>query len=428
MTNCENYLYLMEKAMASASQRMRETGNVLYKQLAAGPCKFAKPVRRMKLTQAEQHYKSALAASQSPADRAACLKNLGMLHFLWSKFEVNDAVDDLEEGQRTGPGQSSSGPQLAYAKTKVAPAVEYLLKAIREGKSAGNSEEWLEGLDTVLLKMVEWADDHTRALQLPHAPLLRCLCEGFNIALTRNPRNRHENSPAAAVIAYHRLAERLFNQGVLHLVGDDEDSRELGLEPHRDYKACLSFLHDASQFLRQAQTLRVAEAELALEVTELQERVETQIFVCESTQAREMGDEALRAALHGDVQISMELTLQAIDWYRQATVLTRDRDIEGEAIAMSRLGKVYSEVLKDDARASKAHYQATKLALTIMSPRIGRSRCVKNYCLLTNSLEFVGRERGIRICFMMVESTFSLEYGGQLAYMETNPDRYTSIF
>ena len=368
--------------MATTCQRMRETGNVVYKQLAAGPCKFAKPVRRMKLTQAEQHYKSALAASQSPADRAACLKNLGMLHFLWSKFEVTDAVDDLEQLQgQTGSGQSSSsGPQLAYAKTKVAPAVEYLLKAIREGKSAGNSQEWLEGLDTVLLKMVEWADDQTRALQLPHAPLLRCLCDGFNIALTRNPSNRRENSPAAAVIAYRRLAERLLNQGVLNLVGDDdEDSRELHPEPHRDYKACLSFLHDASQFLRRAQTLRVAEAELAQEVTELQERVETQIFVCESMQAREMGDEALRAALHGDVQISMELTLQAIDWYRQATVLTRDRDIEGEAIAMSRLGKVYSEVLKDDARASKAHYQATKLALTIMSPRISRSRCVNNY-------------------------------------------------
>lgn len=368
-----NYLGLMEKSMVNACQRMRENGNVVYKQLAAGPCNFAKPVRRMKLTQAEQHYKSALAASQSPADRAACLKNLGMLHFLWSKFEVNDAVDDLEEG-RTGPGQSSSGPQLAYAKTKVAPAVEYLWKAIREGKSAGNSQAWLEGLDTALLKMVEWADDQNQALQSPHAPLLRCLCEGFNIALTRNPSNRHENSPAAAVIAYLRLADRLFQQGVLHLSGDDEDSRELDLGLHRDYKACLSFLHDASQFLRKAQTVRIAEAELALDITELQERVETQIFVCESMQAREMGDEALRAAIHDDELINMELAVQAIDWYRQATVLTRDRDIEGEAIAMSRLGRVYSDVLKDVTRASKAHYQATKLALTIMSPRISRSR------------------------------------------------------
>ena len=366
----------MAKSMANPCQRMRETGNLVYKQLAAGPCKFAKPLRRMKLTQADQHYKSALAASRSPADSAACLKNLGMLHFLWSKFEVTDAVDDLEEG-RTGPGQSSKVPQFAYAKTKVALAVEYLLKAIREGKSAGNSQAWLEGLDTVLLKMVEWADDQNQALRLPHAPLLRCLCEGFNIALTRNPINRHENSPAAAVIAHLRLAERLFQQGVLHLDGDDEDSRELDPELHRDYKACLSFLHDASQFLGKAQTVRIAEAELALEITELQERVQTQIFVCESMQAREMGDKALRAAIHDDVQVNMDLALQAADWYRQATVLTRDRDIEGEAIAMSRLGKVYSDVLKDATRASKAHYEATKLALTVMSPRISRSRCVK---------------------------------------------------
>lgn len=44
---------------------------------------------------------------------------------------------------------------------------------------------------------------------------------------------------------------------------------------------------------------------------------------------------------------------------------------------MSKLGHVFAEVIKDSIRASKAHYQATKLARTMMSPRISRSNWYK---------------------------------------------------
>lgn len=82
----------------------------------------------------------------------------------------------------------------------------------------------------------------------------------------------------------------------------------------------------------------------------------------------------LKKAVYDDEVINMELALQPAHYYRNAALLTRERDREGEAIAMSRLGHVFADVIKDPSLASKIHYRPTKLALTVMSPRISRSR------------------------------------------------------
>ncbi|KAH9317282.1 hypothetical protein KI387_019051, partial [Taxus chinensis] len=95
--------------------------------------------------------------------------------------------------------------------------------------------------------------------------------------------------------------------------------------------------------------------------------------ICESVQARCQGDELLHKALFDEEVVSMELVWEAIDWYRHSIFLSREKDQESEAMALSRVGKVYSSVLKLEKQAQRYHFESTKIALAIMCPRIADS-------------------------------------------------------
>ncbi|CAK9862406.1 unnamed protein product [Sphagnum jensenii] len=79
---------------SSKCDQLRAKGNAEYKQLSEGSCLFAAPVRRRKLVLACQQYMDALGCSHTAAERAACFKNLGMLHVMWGKFEFKDTAAD----------------------------------------------------------------------------------------------------------------------------------------------------------------------------------------------------------------------------------------------------------------------------------------------------------------------------------------------
>ncbi len=83
-----------EKMASSKCHQLRAKGNAEYKQLSEGSCVFAAPVRRRKLVLACQQYMDALGCSHTAAERAACFKNLGMLHVMWGKFEFQDAMEE----------------------------------------------------------------------------------------------------------------------------------------------------------------------------------------------------------------------------------------------------------------------------------------------------------------------------------------------
>ena len=55
-------------------------------------------------------------------------------------------------------------------------------------------------------------------------------------------------------------------------------------------------------------------------------------------QARLKGEELLQQALRGSEEFDMSSVLLAVDQFKQAELLTREVDVENEAIALSRLG------------------------------------------------------------------------------------------
>ncbi|XP_061186920.1 uncharacterized protein LOC133195052 [Saccostrea echinata] len=80
--------------------------------------------------------------------------------------------------------------------------------------------------------------------------------------------------------------------------------------------------------------------------------------------------------LENDVHMHLSMTesLKArntdiIDWYRQSILLAKELDVEQEAIALSRIGRVYAKVLKFKPQAKEYFRRALQLAAA-MKPRV----------------------------------------------------------
>ena len=104
---------------------------------------------------------------------------------------------------------------------------------------------------------------------------------------------------------------------------------------------------------------------------ELQERRElvlTHMYIAESRLAIKIGDALVNAALRGSEALDIEQVWTGIDKYQEAGVLTRGRDIETEAVALARRGRVYAKVLRNETLARPLLHQATTLAASL-APR-----------------------------------------------------------
>ena len=72
---------------------------------------------------------------------------------------------------------------------------------------------------------------------------------------------------------------------------------------------------------------------------------------------------------------NMEIIWEAIDYFKISLRVTEEKHLENEAIALSRIGKSYSSVLKMEKKAHPYHFQSIKIALALMSARITSCEC-----------------------------------------------------
>ena len=59
------------------------------------------------------------------------------------------------------------------------------------------------------------------------------------------------------------------------------------------------------------------------------------------------GEELLNSVMQDGEILNIDMVLEVVDWLRRAAELTRGRDLEMEAMALSSLGKVYDKVSGD---------------------------------------------------------------------------------
>jgi hypothetical protein len=72
--------------------------------------------------------------------------------------------------------------------------------------------------------------------------------------------------------------------------------------------------------------------------------------------------------VHDSEELDLEGVYDALDLLKQAAILTREVDLEGEAIALSRAGWVLRTLLRDHERAKKYYKRSMQLA-TSLAPR-----------------------------------------------------------
>lgn len=141
-----------------------------------------------------------------------------------------------------------------------------------------------------------------------------------------------------------------------------------------DYKKCLSRMRDCYRPIEEVKRLSRRyggdlKDKLLAEAKILEKDVFYHTCAASAVQARVQGDELLQTALQEQEELDMTLIFEVIDWYKQAVVLSREVEIEQEAIAESRLGLVYDKVLRMTLRAKAYFTHSFKLAESL-KPRV----------------------------------------------------------
>ncbi|XP_057849615.2 uncharacterized protein LOC131060404 [Cryptomeria japonica] len=347
----------------SRSEVLRRKGNEIYRQVSNGsygPC-----LLRHKLTKAHQLYEEALdaAGSTHSNEKASCYKNLGSVNWLWGKAEWNIYMKE--------EGGNEALTAIWAAKQHISKALEFHILALKFGEHGEKPSTWLKQEEDTLTEIFEWVKDQLSKYNICFEPILMELCIEMENAGSTSSQKKKE---IATILLCLRL-EFIFKQSIKCIAEDTEGIRMEDIV----YKRCLSKLKDCYPPLVKAETIvySTKDKNLIKEFESLKEQVLFHQCVCESVQARCQGDDLLRRALLDSEEIGVELVWDAIDWYRHSISLSKYKDLESEAISLSRIGKVYSSVLKMDKQAHHYHYESVKIALTIMCPHIAESEWYK---------------------------------------------------
>ncbi|XP_018006728.1 uncharacterized protein LOC108664614 [Hyalella azteca] len=130
----------------------------------------------------------------------------------------------------------------------------------------------------------------------------------------------------------------------------------------KDYKTSLSHLKECYRPIEEMRRLGENDPLVVSEAEVLSGDVLLHTASAESMQAVAMGDSLLQKAVMDSEELKMSLIMEVLDWYVEAVISARDVEIEHEAIASSRIGKVYDQILKMPCKAKKYFIHSLQLA------------------------------------------------------------------
>nr|KAG5694170.1 hypothetical protein BaRGS_016016 [Batillaria attramentaria] len=207
----------------------------------------------------------------------------------------------------------------------------------------GRTWEWLDNLASAGIRC--WDDFRERVEQLPYENRIRELerLVGYIVDDVTMARE------------YLEIANTYFNSSVMAL-------------GERNYRQSLNLLAECGFPLNEARRLFSRDPSHMRECELLEEDIFIQTCVAESIQARMSGEELLVLVTQNEEDLNIDMVWEVVDWFRRAAMLTREHDLEQEAMALSALGRVFDKVLKMKDRAKKCLTRVLELANT-MVPR-----------------------------------------------------------
>lgn len=312
--------------MTSNSVRFREEGNKVYLTATAG---LSHSVQTERLQQASNLYYKAYNTSQNLEEKISAAKNLGMVSW------------------RLGKAAKNSQARSSVSMYHFNEALKYL------------SEAWIKSRD---VKSDIWRNDLcTSALSCWEDFKDGILCD---IEINKRTAVLYDilpkiEMPTIRADCYIHIATCHFHAGVVAI---QEKNFKMALY---QMKECYLPVTEASVLGKNIPLLHVESATKVLESDVLMHQC-----IAESMQANQIGDDLFKKVLMDEENLNIDMVYEVIDWYKQAVLRTREiTEVEVEAIAMSRIGKVYDKVLKLKYKAKEYIMRSMQLANS-MHPRI----------------------------------------------------------
>lgn len=293
----------------------REEGNKLYK---SSMDKIPSSLKHDRLERALYNYNQSLGLSRSDDDISSVTKNLAMTY-----LQISSLQEDFH--------------QTLYYHTE---AAKNFFIAFNRGHIC-KSQAWLDDLSSTL---------YTRAIdileiskQLPPCDRLKWLaCYAREL-----PQCIAKGKVSSVVM------KMLFKQSVIAL-------------EYNEFEEAAGLLDECSYWIEE--TRRFGDSNLRYKSEECRNSVYTHMCLCESIRARKNAKALLARSLNDSEELDMDFVYHALDTYRQSILLVRGRDLECEAICLSKIGYIHYKVLKDDKRAGDCFTKCLEIA-TAMKPR-----------------------------------------------------------
>ncbi|XP_052246457.1 uncharacterized protein LOC127855118 [Dreissena polymorpha] len=310
----------------SSSEHWRRQGNDVYVSVEGG---MAPSLQIQRFQKAIQCYQKAFDVAKTEADSSSAAKNIGRASWRCAKVHA------------------ASGAYLAQYRYTLLHLCKEALKNFSFAYTRGFNvmpHNWVT--DILSSCRACWEDVAENMLNVLDIDL-RCQAL-YDVTMAIEIKEIKGE-------AFYKLAECHFQRGILAI-------------QNKDFKKCLCVLRDCYMPLNEAERLS-HDTHTKSEVKVLEEDVQMHMSMAESMQARQIGDEMFEAVVRNEETLNIDMVWEVIDWYKQATLRTRDiTEVELEAIAVSRIGRVYDRVLKLKQRAKDYYKLAVELAHA-MSPR-----------------------------------------------------------
>lgn len=302
---------MQDSVMNTKSQMSRKNGNKIFKSISDD---LDPNERRGRLQKCLGCYNIAMDSAYTTADKIAAAKNLGM-----ASYQMSVSLEELNEEE-------------VAVNFYFFEALKQFSHALEQGQE--QSLDWRRHLIRKLAECVVWWINPAHPLSEKRGGTLEAVADKI---------------PACAMAAVNlTMADTLFKSAVKR---QDEGN----------HKECLRCLHECYHPLEEAKQCSPDDIEQT-EIASLEDDIVFEMCMAEATKAVETGESLLRALVIEEESLNIDMIWDIIDWFQQAIILAREKDIEVEAIASSNLGYIYDKILKIKDKAKNLFRNAFKLA------------------------------------------------------------------
>ena len=353
----------------SASAQLRSEGNKYYANAKVD--NIAPIIRRGRYEDALKCYTKAAHAACTHEERSSALKNAATAN--WKIVEV--MRESAAAARSSIPRKDSALDAREVYHWTQAFVNFHLAKVSGEVCDRQNRLEWIGNLLRTLADCVQ--EYRAACLELDYARRQELLL--------RTQQHISADMACAWQPLQGLLCEVKFKESVLR--------RESG-----SYRAAIVAVRSAAQditilvehYVRHGDQLSDV---LSGDINNLLQEAEQQERICEAMQACAIGDEMFEKAVKSAEELSMEMVWDAVDQYHNSLLLARDQEVEQEAIACSRLAKVFDGVLKIQAKTELYVKRTIELAESLMPRNLHSESWFKEASLILEKIRIAKQHR-----------------------------------